>query len=63
MKKNKMPLNVHVNMQDVRNGYEDSPSRSPLLSVPSPHIIPNTRVNLEGSFTSAMETHEKQSVC
>ncbi|XP_060800037.1 kinase suppressor of Ras 1 isoform X3 [Neoarius graeffei] len=45
VKKNKMLLNVQV--QDVGNGYEDSPSRSPLLSVPSPHIIPNTRIHVE----------------
>ncbi|KAB5550398.1 hypothetical protein PHYPO_G00053300 [Pangasianodon hypophthalmus] len=45
VKKNKMLLNVNV--QDARNGYEDSPSRSPLLSVPSPHIIPNTRIHVE----------------
>ncbi|XP_046718836.1 kinase suppressor of Ras 1 isoform X1 [Silurus meridionalis] len=43
VKKNKMLPNMHVNVQDVRNGYEDSPSRSPLLSVPSP----NTRVHVE----------------
>ncbi|XP_053362927.1 kinase suppressor of Ras 1 isoform X2 [Clarias gariepinus] len=47
VKKNKMLLNVHVNVQDVRNGYEDSSSRSPLLSVPSPNIISNTRIHLE----------------
>lgn len=56
VKKNKMLLNVHVNVQDVRNGYEDSSSRSPLLSVPSPNIISNTRIHLEsptltGRFT------------
>ncbi|XP_058269497.1 kinase suppressor of Ras 1 isoform X1 [Hemibagrus wyckioides] len=47
VKKNKMLLNVHVNVQDVRNGFDDSPSRSPLLSVPSPQIIPNTRIQVE----------------
>ncbi|MCJ8740137.1 hypothetical protein PDJAM_G00055290 [Pangasius djambal] len=45
VKKNKILLNVNV--QDARNGYEDSPSRSPLLSVPSPHITPNTRIHVE----------------
>ncbi|XP_047676492.1 kinase suppressor of Ras 1 isoform X2 [Tachysurus fulvidraco] len=45
--KNKMLLNVHVNVQDVRNGCDDSLSRLPLLSVPSPHIIPNTRIHVE----------------
>lgn len=68
VKKNKMLLNVHVNVQDVRNGYEDSLSRSPLLSVPSPHVIPNTRIQVEsptlkGRSTSAMETYGKQSIC
>ncbi|XP_017345995.1 kinase suppressor of Ras 1 isoform X2 [Ictalurus punctatus] len=47
VKKTKMLLNVHVHVQDVRNGYEDSLSRSPLLSVPSPHVIPNKRIQVE----------------
>lgn len=49
-------------MQDVRNGCEDSTSRSPLLSVPSSYIIPNTRINMEsptlkGRSTSTVETY------
>ncbi|XP_016416440.1 kinase suppressor of Ras 1-like isoform X3 [Sinocyclocheilus rhinocerous] len=43
-KKNKPLLNVQVN--GGGNGWEDSPSRSPLLSVRSPCILPNTPSHL-----------------
>ncbi|XP_026137645.1 kinase suppressor of Ras 1-like isoform X1 [Carassius auratus] len=43
-KKNKPLLNVQVN--GGGNGWEDSPSRSPLLSARSPCILPNTPSHL-----------------
>lgn len=43
-KKNKPLLNVQVN--GGGNGWEDSPSRSPLLSARSPCILPNTLSHL-----------------
>ncbi|RXN25929.1 kinase suppressor of Ras 1-like isoform X2 [Labeo rohita] len=46
-KKNKPLLNVQVN--GGGNGWEDSPSRSPLLSARSPCILPNTPSHLGDS--------------
>ncbi|XP_066520863.1 kinase suppressor of Ras 1 isoform X1 [Hoplias malabaricus] len=55
-KKNKLLLNVHVN--GGGNGYEDLPSRSPLLSAQSPHTLPNTPSLLE---SPALRTVQKSS--